>query len=130
MHGRTLRRFIADLGYQVHSPASVFGRTRLDDGLDDEDWLPVIGAKGWVVFGRDQNILKREMELQALLDARIHMFLFPGDVPRPQIIELVQFNLAKICALASARQPNVYWLHLDGVISYEQRVATLRRRRR
>ncbi|MEW2382621.1 hypothetical protein AB0873_11125 [Micromonospora sp. NPDC047707] len=63
MHGRSLRRCIVDLGYQVHSPASVFTRERLEQGLTDQDWLPVVGEEGWVVFGRDQNILKRELEL-------------------------------------------------------------------
>ncbi len=42
-----------------------------------------------MVFGRDQNILKREVELRALLDAKVHMFLFPGDVAIREIIELV-----------------------------------------
>ncbi|GHJ10205.1 hypothetical protein TPA0907_45720 [Micromonospora humidisoli] len=130
MHGRSLRKFIADLGYQVHSPASVFGRSRLDDGLEDTDWLPIVGAKGWVVFGRDQNILKREKELRALLDARVHMFLCPGEALRAQIIELVQLNLTEICAMASARRPNIYWLKPDGVVSYEERLAELNRRRR
>ncbi|MBQ0900477.1 hypothetical protein [Micromonospora sp. U21] len=129
MHGRTLRRFIADLGYRVHSPASVFGRDRLEQGVRDEDWLPVIGSRGWVVFGRDQNILRREVELRALLDAKVHMFLFPGDVLRQEIIDLVQANLGAICALASARQPNVYWLRRDRVVNYEQRRAELARRR-
>ncbi|MGW1059370.1 PIN-like domain-containing protein [Micromonospora rubida] len=129
MHGRTLCRVIANLGYLVHSPASVFGRERLERGLRDEDWLPVIGARGWVVFGRDQNILKREVELRALLDAKVHMFLFPGDVALREIIELVQANLSAICTLASARRPNVYWLRRDRVIDYEQRQAELARRR-
>lgn len=130
MHGRTLRRFIVDLGYQVHSPASVFGQERLEAGLRDEEWLPVIGAKGWVVFGRDQNILKREVELRALLDAKVHMFLFPGDILRAEIVELVKVNLAEICSAASSRRPNVYWLKRDGIISYEQRQAQRQRRLR
>ncbi|MFF0879837.1 PIN-like domain-containing protein [Micromonospora aurantiaca (nom. illeg.)] len=129
MHGRSLRRCIVDRGYQVHSPASVFTRERLEQGLTDEDWLPVIGEKGWVVFGRDQNILKRELELQAFLKAKVHMFLFPGDATRDHIIELVRLNLAQICALASARRPNVYWLRRDSVISYEERRADIHRRR-
>jgi hypothetical protein len=129
MHGRSLRRCIVELGYRVYSPASVFTRERLEQGLTDEDWLPVIGERGWVVFGRDQNILKRELELQAFLKAKVHMLLFPGDATRDHIIELVRLNLARICALASARQPNVYWLRRDSVISYEGRLAEVHRRR-
>ncbi|MEW2382620.1 hypothetical protein AB0873_11120 [Micromonospora sp. NPDC047707] len=57
------------------------------------------------------------------------MFLVPGDATRDHIIELVRLNLARICALASARQPNVYWLRRDNVISYEERRAKIHRRR-
>lgn len=130
MAGRSVRRFISDLGYIVHSPASVFGKNRLDEGLDDEDWLPVVGAKGWVVFARDQNILKREVELRALLDAKVHMFLLPGDATRTQIIELLSVNLGHICAHATARRSDVYWLKRDGVIGYQQRLRELSRKRK
>lgn len=130
MHGRSLRRFIVGLGYVVHSPASVFGRERLEAGLRDEEWLPVVGSKGWVVFGRDQNILKREVEIRALLDAKVHMFLFPGEISRAEILEIVGANFTEICTVASARRPNVYWLRKDSVVSYEQRLNERLRRRK
>ncbi|MGN9813419.1 hypothetical protein ACTMSW_29215 [Micromonospora sp. BQ11] len=82
----------------------------MEQGLTDEDWLPAIGEKGWVVFGRDQNILKRHLELQAFLKAKVHMFLALGDAARDHIIELVRLNLAQICARTSTPHPNVYWL--------------------
>ena len=85
---------MADVGDRVAvSLAEVFGRERLQQSLSDEDWLPVVGARGWVVFGRDQNILKREEELRAFLDAKIHMFLLPGQAERSQIVELLSANL-------------------------------------
>jgi len=130
MLGKTVRRFLTDLGYTVHTPVSVFGRERLEQRLDDRDWLPVVGTSGWAVFGRDQRILDRELELQALLDARVHMFLLPGTAMRPQIVHLLTVNLAHICALAVARRPNVYWLTPNSVIDYERRSADLARRRR
>lgn len=120
---------MADLGYVVHSPASVFGKERLDEGLQDEDWLPVVGAKGWVVFGRDRNILERELELRAYLEARVHMFLLPGSITRDHILELLAANLADICALASARQPGVYWLTASGVVDLPRRRARRQGRR-
>ncbi|WP_213454136.1 PIN-like domain-containing protein [Rhizomonospora bruguierae] len=78
MAGRTVRRFIADLGYAVHTPAEVFGRERLEAGLRDEDWLAVVGSRGWVVFCRDQHILDREWELRAYLAARCTCSSFPA----------------------------------------------------
>ncbi|MGN9911061.1 hypothetical protein ACTMTJ_26235 [Phytohabitans sp. LJ34] len=130
MAGRTVRRFVSDLGYVVHTPSSVFGRTRLDDGLEDEDWLPVVGAAGWVVFGRDQHILVRERELKAYLDAKVHLFLLPGEATRQQILDLLTFNLADIGALAVARRPDVYWLTHSGVVDYQTRITERARKRR
>lgn len=127
--GKTARRYIADLGYVVHSPTSVFGRAVLEQRLYDEQWLPVVGANGWVVIGRDQQILSREAELRAYLDARVHLFLLPGEVTRAHIIELLRLNLREMCMLASARKPNVYWLTRDGVEPYERRVARRASRR-
>ena len=130
MAGKSVRKFLDGLGYSVHTPASVFGRGRLDQGLSDEDWLPVIGTNGWVVFCRDQRILDRPAELQAYLKARVHMFLLPGSVRLTEILELLTSNLAEICALAAARKPNVYWLAKGGVVPYERRIAELDRKRR
>nr|MDT0660797.1 hypothetical protein [Micromonospora sp. DSM 115978] len=120
---------MTNLGYTVHSPAEVFGRERLHQRVEDEEWLPIVGARGWVVFGRDQNILKREKELRAFLDAKIHMFLLPGNAERPQIVALLAANLHHICAYATARRTGVYWLMPDRVIDYEQRVAQRDRQR-
>lgn len=127
--GKTVRRLIADLGYVVHTPSSVFGRATLGQKLADEDWLPLAGKNGWVVFGRDQRILERPRELDAFLKAKIHMFLLPGSVALAEIVQLVERNLQEICALATARRPNVYWLTKDGVEPYERRVGRRARRR-
>jgi hypothetical protein len=85
---------------------------------------------GWAVFGRDQRILDRELELRAYRNAKIHMFLLPGQAPRVEILHLLTINLTDICTRTSARRPNVYWLTRRGVEDYEQRVAQRARRRR
>lgn len=130
MAGRTVRRFVSELGYAVHTPADVFGRARLDEGLDDDDWLPVVGKRGWAVFGRDQRILERELELRAWRQAKVHMFLLPGEALLSEIVKLLAINLADVCALTSSRHPNVYWLTRSGLETYEHRIAERARRRR
>lgn len=89
----------------------------------DVQWLPVVGAEGWVVISRDQRIMSREHELRAYLDAKVHLFLLPGQNTRQQIVHLLQVNLREIFALATARKPNVYWLTTGGIVSYERRVS-------
>ncbi|MFI5495292.1 hypothetical protein [Actinoplanes sp. NPDC051859] len=130
MAGRSVRNFLADLGYTVHTASSVFGRERLLETLHDEDWLALAGLRGWVVFCRDQHIMDRPAELQAYLDAKVHMFMLPGSALRDHILELLGSNLAEICSLASARRPGVYWLMPQKVVSYERRRAELNRKRR
>jgi hypothetical protein len=98
--------------------------------LDDADWLPVVGQEGWAVIGRDQHILDRPWELEAYLEARVHMFLLPGEATREEIIALVSRNLAEVCAMAAARKPNVYWMTAHGLVNYEKRQAQRKRRRR
>lgn len=129
MAGRSVRRFISDLGYRVHTPASVFGRARLDQGLEDADWLPVVGQHGWAVIGRDHQILNRRWELEAYLKARVHMFLLPGQATREEIIALVARNLSDICSRAVARESNVYWMTMSGLADYEKRLARRASRR-
>lgn len=129
MAGKTVRRFMDNLGYVVHTPASVFTRARLDDGLDDDDWLPVVGGKGWAVFGRDQRILDRPIELEAYLAARVHMFLLPGQARRDEIVHLLEATLRDVCTVAVTRAPNVYWLTPHGLVDYERRRADRERRR-
>jgi hypothetical protein len=108
----------------------VFGRAALDRGLDDDEWLPVVGSHGWAIIGRDQQILEREDELRAYLDAPVHLFLLPGEVTREQIIKLLRINLRGMCSLAAARKPNIYWLTRHGVEPYERRVSRRNQRRR
>jgi hypothetical protein len=127
--GRAAGRFVARLGYKVHTPASIFGRAALDGGVEDRDWLPVVGSRGLVVISRDQQILQWEDELRAYLEARVHMFLLPGESTRAQIIDLLRINLLELCTLAVARRSNVYWLTKRGIEPYEQRVQRRRRQR-
>jgi hypothetical protein len=86
-------------------------------------------AKGWTVFGRDQRILDRPIEVEAYLAARVHMFLLPGQARRDEIVHLLEVTLRDVCTVAVARAPNVYWLTPHGVVDYERRRAERERRR-
>jgi len=44
----------------------------------DTDWLPIVGAKGWILLTRDKRIRRRELEKQALMSAGIGAFFLSG----------------------------------------------------
>lgn len=49
----------------------------------DEDWLPEVGKRGWVVVTRD-NLLRNQMALAAIVDHSVGCFLLPGVASRPR----------------------------------------------
>jgi len=113
--GRTLRRAISDLGYVVHTPAQLYGSRDAAAGTEDVVWLRDVGRQGWAVIGRDTKIFERDAELQAYRDARVHIFLFPGQATRAQLLELLRHNLREICMLATQRVPAVYFVRAGGL---------------
>ncbi|MGH9713561.1 MAG: hypothetical protein ACRD5M_09715 [Candidatus Acidiferrales bacterium] len=42
----------------------------------DADWLPVVGARGWVVVTNDRRIRYRPLELAALKASKVRAFVF------------------------------------------------------
>ena len=47
-------------------------------GTDDQTWLSLAGAKGWVVLTRDKRIRYRRLERLALQAAGVRAFVFTG----------------------------------------------------
>jgi PIN like domain len=41
----------------------------------DQDWLPVIGKRGWVVLTADYRMRYRERERDALMEHNVRMFI-------------------------------------------------------
>jgi hypothetical protein len=56
----------------------------------DEEWLPVVGEKKWIVLMRDLRIGTRLIELNALLSGRVKAFaLVSGEQPDKRNAETV-----------------------------------------
>ncbi|MEV7968325.1 hypothetical protein AB0O34_20430 [Sphaerisporangium sp. NPDC088356] len=50
---RSVRKLLSGLGYQVHTPAELFGSRDKALGAPDDQWLPMVGQRGWVVIASD-----------------------------------------------------------------------------
>jgi hypothetical protein len=106
--GKTLRRFLQGLGYTVHTPPDLFGSRVASEGVADETWLKLVGERRWIVFGRDTRILERPSELDAYRQARVHMFLFPGNATRDELTAIAAATLAVICTKGTEARPMVW----------------------
>jgi hypothetical protein len=44
-------------------------------GSPDAEWLPVAGQRQWIVLTKDRHIRRRELEIQAIVNARVRAFV-------------------------------------------------------
>lgn len=116
---RSVRNLLTGLGYVLHSPAELYGSYEAALGARDEDWLARVGRHRWTVLGRDLKIYERPSELAAYRASRLQVFLLPGQARAAELVELVEVNLAQICAIASTREPGTWRLTSKGPQPYE-----------
>jgi hypothetical protein len=43
--------------------------------VPDQDWLPAIGRKGWVILTKDRSLLTNQLEIKALLESNAPSFV-------------------------------------------------------
>ena len=127
---RAVRRRLTQLGYVVHSPAELYGSREQALGARDEDWLARVGQRGWAVIGRDVKIYERPAELAAYLAAGVHVFLLPGEAKVVELVQLIELNLADMCAYASGRKPATWRLTMTGPMPFDVTGAIRGARRR
>src|SRR5450759_5020528 len=71
--GRSLGRRLAAEGLRV-----VLHDDEFEQGTPDQEWLPVVGARGWVVLTKDSRLRFRPLEKEALIAANVRVFVFTG----------------------------------------------------
>ena len=69
--GRHVAAMLAQAGFTAH----VQGPATFGTGTPDADWLPIVGARRWVLITKDKNIRRREIELRALHQAQVRAFV-------------------------------------------------------
>ena len=50
----------------------------LPEGIDDPDWIPVVGDRGWVVITNDKRIRTRPVEAQMAIDHHLKVIHLEG----------------------------------------------------
>jgi PIN like domain len=116
---RSVRGLLTGLGYTVHTPWELYGSRDAAMGALDEDWLQKVSGHPWTILGRDLKIYERPAELEAYRRARVQVFLLPGQATSAQLVHLVEINLARMCAIATTRQPGTWRLTETGPQPYD-----------
>lgn len=65
-------------------------RDHFESGTADSDWLPKVGARGWVLLTKDRRIKTRPLEIAALRQAGVAAFvLVAPDMKGDEIASLL-----------------------------------------
>ncbi|MEO3786600.1 hypothetical protein ABGB12_25015 [Actinocorallia sp. B10E7] len=110
---------MTDLGYRVHTPGELYESWSEARGQRDEDWLPLVGTRGWSVIGSDLKIFERPAELLAYRQAKVSVFLLPGQSRVDQRLALLETCLADMCVACIRKEVGVWRLTLHGIKPYE-----------
>jgi len=112
---RHLAQALGDLGFTVHTMASVYGEPTAQE-LDDERWLADAGQHDWVVLMKDDAIRRRPAERDALSEAKVRAFCLTNAQLRAseQSTRFVD-NIERIQRQAEKPGPYIYGVY-DGYI--------------
>ncbi len=71
----------------------------------DEEWLPEVGRRGWVVLTHDERIRYKHNELAAVMRHGVALLVVQGQAPYPQLAEWFVQTLPRIEAFVAAHAP-------------------------
>ena len=71
--GRGVASALAQAGVDVRYHDDCF-----PEDAKDAEWLPEVGAKGWIVITKDKNIRRTPIELEATIAAKLRLFVLAG----------------------------------------------------
>lgn len=85
---------------------------------EDVVWTRFVGARGWVVLSKDNNIRKRELERRAMIEASVSAFwLGRADISGAEIAAIFRAAIPKINNLLdNASAPVRGIIHRDATI--------------
>jgi hypothetical protein len=92
---------LQDAGIQVKRHLEHFAR-----GTPDEEWLPVVGSRGWVLLTTDKRIRYRTNEKQAVIKHRVRVFYSSkNDMSGQQMAAALEKALPEIQKLCARQAP-------------------------
>ena len=72
----------------------------------DEEWLPAVGQRGWLILTKDDRIRRRPVERQALQRSQARAFILPsGNMSGDEMASAIVNALPKIRRVVGKTQP-------------------------
>lgn len=109
--GKTVTHALAETAAQVEHLDDHFGQD-----TQDQEWLPVVSDRGWVVLTKDGAIGTNTLELRAIARAGARVFiLVSGNLTRQQMADLFVRVLPKLEKFTQGNQaPFIAKIYKDG----------------
>lgn len=115
--GQKVYSALTQAGIKVELHSNHFPR-----GTPDDQWLPVVGERGWILLTQDKKIRSRKNEILALRDSGVCAFIIAAKGLRGEEIgELIVRVMPKIeRILKNTGPPIVAIINRDSVIELKE----------
>lgn len=76
--GRSFPRILREAGVDVQVHVEHFPEARGADSTPDEEWLPMVGSRGWILLTHDKSMRHRSRERDAIMEHGVRAFMVMG----------------------------------------------------
>lgn len=114
---RSVPKGVADALKQVRDDVYWLEDVFEEGWIKDREWIPEIGARGWLVISKDKKIRTRQEERRAIRDNNVGCFILNYKQPlnRWEILKLVASSLDEMEEkFANTPRPFMYLIDRNG----------------
>jgi hypothetical protein len=114
---RSIPRGVAEAVKQVREDACWLEDVFEEGWIKDQDWIPEVGARGWLVITKDKKIRTRPEERRAVKENNVGCFILNYRQPlnRWEILKLVTSKLDEMEEkFANTPRPFMYLIDRNG----------------
>jgi hypothetical protein len=114
---RSVPKGVADALKQVREDVCWLEDVFEEGWIKDREWIPEIGARGWLVISKDKKIRTRQEERRAVRENNLGCFILNYKQPlnRWEILKLVASSLDEMEEkFASTPRPFMYLIDRNG----------------
>jgi hypothetical protein len=102
---------LREAGLRLTTLAEHYG-TPADESIADQDWLELVGTRGWIVLAKDKRVRYNPAERLAIERFCVRYFYLSGrNLSATEMVEQLLGNLNRIVAACQDPGPCIYAVH-------------------